>query len=30
MVYSDCTRASIGFIFDPDISEEILQPVCLK
>jgi hypothetical protein len=30
MVYSDCTRASIGFIFDPYISEEILQPVCLK
>jgi len=30
MVYCDCIRASIGFIFDPEISEERLQPICLK
>lgn len=30
MVYSNCIRASIGFIFNPDISEEKLQSVCLK
>lgn len=30
MVYSDCLRASLGFIFNPYISEEILQPICLK
>jgi hypothetical protein len=30
MVYSDCLRTSIGFIFNPDISEQSLQPICLK
>jgi len=30
MVYSDCTRASIGFIFHHNIDQERLQPICLK
>lgn len=30
MVYSDCIRASIGFIFSNDLDQERIQPVCLK
>lgn len=30
MVYSDCIRASIGFIFSNSLDKERLQPICLK
>jgi hypothetical protein len=30
MVYSDCIRASIGFIFSNNLDEERLQSICLK
>jgi len=30
MVYSNCIRASIGFIFNNDLDQESLQPICLK